>query len=61
MVMLVIIAFLVSGAINGTKSYDECLKDNFRLENACHNAKVMHDTGKKACELQGKPFNGKSC
>lgn len=49
--------FLAVSAHNGTKSYKECLDTKFSLPNACNDSKVMHDLGKKACEIQGKKFD----
>lgn len=61
MIFLLAFVSLVNHATFGTRTYEECQKSNWSLERACAPAKRMHDIGKKACELQGKPFNGKSC
>lgn len=59
MFFLVIFTFLVTSAHNGTRNYDECLKENF-AHSACWEAKQLYKAGKFGCNLNGKGFDGSS-
>jgi hypothetical protein len=54
MLYLILFSLVTGSALHGTKSYEECVKDGFKLANACAPAKVMHDLGKKAESLSSK-------
>jgi hypothetical protein len=60
MIALLIFSFVTFSAHNGTKSYQECIESDFKMKNACADAKKLYDAGKSLCSIQGKGFEGNS-
>ena len=59
MLFVALFTFLFTSAHNGTRNYEECLKEDFKT-GACWEAKQMYKAGKWGCTVQGKGFNGSS-